>query len=146
MSPAQRMHIPDIGMMVRVFANGPGDLGSIPGRVIPKTKKMVLDASLLNTQHYKYVSRVKWSNPGKGVTPSPTPRCSSYRKGSLRVTLDYSRHLYLLMFQMTAIALVSVINHYYINGLYSFKLFLLRIVNHIYQPLHSGRIWHKVNF
>ena len=26
-------------MMVRVFANGPGDLGSIPGRVIPKTKK-----------------------------------------------------------------------------------------------------------
>ena len=40
-----------IGMMVRVFANGPGDLGSIPGRVIPKTQKMVLDASLLNTQH-----------------------------------------------------------------------------------------------
>ena len=35
------------------FANGPGDLGSLPGRVIPKTKKMVLDASLLNTQHYK---------------------------------------------------------------------------------------------
>ena len=39
--------------MVRVFANGLGDLGSIPGRVIPKTQKMVLDASLLNTQHYK---------------------------------------------------------------------------------------------
>ena len=43
----------DIGMMVRLFANGPGDLGSIPGCVIPKTQKMVLDASLLNTQHYK---------------------------------------------------------------------------------------------
>ena len=43
--------IPDIGLGVRVFANGPGDLGSIPGRVIPKTQKMVLDASLLNTQH-----------------------------------------------------------------------------------------------
>ena len=40
-------------MMVRVFANGPGDQGSIPGRVIPKTQKMVLDASLLNTQQYK---------------------------------------------------------------------------------------------
>ena len=39
--------------MVRVFANGLGDLGSIPGRVIPETLKMVLDASLLNTQHYK---------------------------------------------------------------------------------------------
>ena len=43
----------DVGLEVRVFANGPGDLGSIPGRVIPKTQKMVLDASLLNTQHYK---------------------------------------------------------------------------------------------
>ena len=38
---------------VRVFANGPGDLGSIPCRVIPKTLNMVLDTTLLNTQHYK---------------------------------------------------------------------------------------------
>ena len=36
-----------------VFANGPGDRGSIPGQVIPKTQKMVLDAALVNTQHYK---------------------------------------------------------------------------------------------
>ena len=42
-----------IGMIVRVFGNGPVDMGSIPGRVIPKTQKMVLDATLLNTQHYK---------------------------------------------------------------------------------------------
>ena len=42
-----------IGLMSRVFANGLGDLGSIPSRVIPKTQKMVLDAGLLNTQHYK---------------------------------------------------------------------------------------------
>ena len=42
-----------ISLMSRVFANGPGDLGSIPCRVIPKTFKMVLDTSLLNTQHYK---------------------------------------------------------------------------------------------
>ena len=34
--------------MVRVFANGPGDLGAIPGTVIPKTLKLVLDTSLLN--------------------------------------------------------------------------------------------------
>ena len=39
--------------MDRVFANDPGDLGSIPGRVIPKTLKMVLDTSLLNTRQYK---------------------------------------------------------------------------------------------
>ena len=42
-----------IGLMSRVFANGSGDLASIQGRVIPKTLKMVLDAALLNTQHYK---------------------------------------------------------------------------------------------
>ena len=34
----------------RVFANDPGDLGSIPGLVIPKTLNMVLDTALLNTQ------------------------------------------------------------------------------------------------
>ena len=36
-----------------MFTNGPEDLGSIPGHVIPKTLKMVLDTSLLNTQQYK---------------------------------------------------------------------------------------------
>ena len=40
-------------LMNRAFANGPGDRGSIPGWVIPKTQKMVLDATLLSTQHYK---------------------------------------------------------------------------------------------
>ena len=39
--------------MSRVFTSGPGDRGSIPGRVIPKTLKMVLDTALLNIQHYK---------------------------------------------------------------------------------------------
>ena len=83
------------GLAVRVFANGPGDLGSIPGRVIPKTQKMVLDASLLNTQHYKVRIKGKVEQSREGVAPSPTPWCSSYRKGNLRVTLDYGRQLYL---------------------------------------------------
>ena len=42
-----------------MFANGPGDQGSIPGRAIPKTFKMVLDISSLNTQQCKV------SNEGK---------------------------------------------------------------------------------
>ena len=42
-----------ITLKLRYFANGPGDQGPIPGQVIPKTQKMVLDATLLNTQHYK---------------------------------------------------------------------------------------------
>ena len=47
-----RLNLP-IGLVGRVFANGLRDLGSIPGRVIPKTLKMVIDTSLLNTQQYK---------------------------------------------------------------------------------------------
>ena len=80
--------------MVRVFSNGPGDLRSIPGRVIPKTLKMVLDASLLNTQHYKV--RIKGKVEKSWERSSVLPyTCSSYRKRCLRVTLDYGR-LYLL--------------------------------------------------
>ena len=39
--------------MSRVFANDPGERGSTPGRVIAKTKKIVLDTALLSTQDYK---------------------------------------------------------------------------------------------
>ena len=39
--------------MSRVFTNGPGDMSSISDLVIPKSKKMVLDTALLNSQHYK---------------------------------------------------------------------------------------------
>ena len=45
----------------------------------------------------RYASRVKWSNPGNGVVPSPTSQCSSYWKGSLWVTLNYGCKLYLLI-------------------------------------------------
>ena len=57
---------------------------------------MVLDASLLNTQHYKVRIKGKVEQSKEGVAPSPTPWCSSYWKGSPRVTLDYGRQLYLL--------------------------------------------------
>ena len=50
----------------------------------------------------RYGLKVKWSNSGKGVALYPIPWCSSYPKGSLRVTLDYGRHLYfLLLLQIT---------------------------------------------
>ena len=50
----RRMEI--IGQVARVFANGPGDRSSIPGRVIPKTLKMVHDTSLLTLSNIRYVS------------------------------------------------------------------------------------------
>ena len=42
------LYSPLIDLFGRVFANG-----SIPGHVIPKTLKMILDTSLLNTLQYK---------------------------------------------------------------------------------------------
>ena len=54
-----------------VFVNDPEDQGSIPGRVIPKTQKMVLDATLLNTQHYKVriKCKVEQSREWSGALP-----------------------------------------------------------------------------
>ena len=92
------------GMMVRVFANSPGDRGSIPGRVIPKTQKWSLMPPYLTLSNIRYGSRVKWNNPRNGVAPFPTPWCSSYRKGSLRVTLDYGRELYFFYLDSLRIA------------------------------------------
>ena len=39
--------------MNRVFANGLGDQGSIPGCHTKDSKKIVLDVGFLSTQHYK---------------------------------------------------------------------------------------------
>ena len=64
--------------MVRVFTNGLEDRGLIP--VIPNTQKIVLDASMLNTQHYKASIKGKCNNQGKGEAPTPTPCGSSYGK------------------------------------------------------------------
>ena len=68
--------------------------GSISGWVIPKTKKMVLGTSLLNTQHYKVQIKGRWSNPGTRVASFQTPRCCSYWKWNLLVALDHGRPTY----------------------------------------------------
>ena len=67
----KKLRLTDIGPAVRVFANGPGDLGSIPGRVIPKTLKMELDTTLLNTQHYKvrFKGKVEQSREWSSALP-----------------------------------------------------------------------------
>ena len=67
-------------MMITVFANDPGDWGSILGRVIAKTQKMVHDTSFLNIHHYK-----AWI---KGKMEQSRERCR---------TLDYSLQFYLLL-------------------------------------------------
>ena len=87
-----------MGMIVRVFVNGSGDLASIPGRVIPKTQKLYLMPPCFALSIISYGSRVKWNNPRDGVAPCPTPSCCSYRKVNLRVTLDYGCQRYFLIY------------------------------------------------
>ena len=67
--------------MGRVLANGPGDQGSIPGWVIPKTQKMLFDTSLLNIQHYKVFIKGKVEQSRES---------SSCWKRSIQVILDYN--------------------------------------------------------
>ena len=90
-----------------VFTNGPGDLGS--------DSKIVLDASLFNTQHYKVRNKGKENNPGKGVAPSPTPLCSSFWKvtfGSPLTTinlLDIYIYIYIYIY-MSSWSIVACLN------------------------------------
>ena len=51
------------------------------------------DHHQLNTQHYKECIKGKWSNPEKGVAPSPTPWCSIYGKRSVQVAFAYGCQL-----------------------------------------------------
>ena len=55
--------------------------------------KWYLKPPSLTLSNIRYVSRVRWSNPRKGVAPSPSPRCSSYWKGGLVDALDNGRQL-----------------------------------------------------
>ena len=87
-----------IGLISRVFTNGPGIQSSIPGQVIRKTNKMVLDYAFeckngtwlclwvyafeCKTQHYK----VKWHPPQhlsevankEGAFGSPSPKVAKF--------------------------------------------------------------------
>ena len=69
--------------MSRVFTNGLEDRDSIPGQVIPKTQKTVLDAALLNPQHYKVWIKGEVEHPRNGVVPSSSPQCIAIEREPL---------------------------------------------------------------
>ncbi len=62
--------------MSKVFVNGPGDQSHT------KDSKMVLNASLLNTQHYKVRIKSKVEQSWKGVVPSPHLGVVAIEKGA----------------------------------------------------------------
>ena len=118
-----------------MFANASEDRSSISGRVIPKTQKVVTLSII------RYISRVKWRNSGKGVAPSPTLRCSSYWKRSFRVTLDYSRQLYLLYLLYDWL--------FRLNHHIAYIYYFLRLMNfffHIVGPYGVVLCWYRKRF
>ena len=85
-----------IGLISRVFTNGPRDWGSIPNRVKPKTQKMVLDTTLLNTQHDKVRIKGKVEQSRERCSVLPYTSMCSYWKGSFWIIPDWGCQLYFL--------------------------------------------------
>ena len=68
-------------------------IGSIPGRVIPKTFKMVLDTSLLNTQQYKVGIKGKVEKSRERSSALDYTSVLQLLKRELSGRPDYSRQL-----------------------------------------------------
>ena len=64
--------------MGRVFTDDPRDQVQFHIDTHQRLKKSYVMLTDLTLSIIRYVSRVKWSNPGKRVVSSLTPRCSSY--------------------------------------------------------------------
>ena len=82
--------------MSRVFANGLRDRISIPGQVIPKTQKTVLDAALLSTQYYKVRIKGKVEQSQKMVLDAAllsTQYCKVRIKGKVEQSQEWSSSL-----------------------------------------------------
>ena len=101
--------LPDISIMVRVFANGSGSHTK-------ESKKWYLMPPYLTLSIIKYGSRVKWVNPGKGVVPSCTLGVVAIEKGAFRSPLTTVVNNYM--------SLVKLLmgKPYYPN--YTWKMFL----------------------
>ena len=67
-----------------MFASGPGDRGSLPGWVIQKTQKIVLDDSLFSTQNYKVriKGKVEQSRELSNTLPYTLVLSVAFKKGA----------------------------------------------------------------
>ena len=76
----------------------PNGQGSNQGRITPKT---FFNGTwyLLDSHHYKVLIKGKWSNPGKGVVPSPHISVVAIEKGAFGSPLTTVRqHTYLKVY------------------------------------------------
>ena len=81
----------------------------------------------------RYGTRVKWSNPGNGVAPSPAPRCNGYCKGSLRLPLTkVANFTFTLIYAFLISCTIGMHGKSGRNGLSMFKIYEHRKVTIIY--------------
>ena len=69
-----------------------GRTGLSPRSRHTKNLKMVLDTSLVNTQHYKVRIKGKVEQSGGRSSALPLPKCSSYWKGSHDGSIYYNKY------------------------------------------------------
>ena len=90
---------PLIGLMGRVFTNGLQDQVSIPGQVIAKTHKTLLDTNLLNSQHHKIWIKGKRAIQEKEKHPLLHLSVVAIEKGAFRsptlLTYWMTPHIYI---------------------------------------------------
>ena len=143
-----------VKLSVTTFANGLGDLGSVAGRVIPKTQKMLLDTSLLNTQHYKVRIKAKVeqfrersSTPPldlgvvaieKGAFGSPSTKVTNFTYFTLFIIMSCRQHGYPRPSLATSLyhssppaGLQGYILYLHIAAVCKFKLVVLFLLGHM---------------
>ena len=92
--------------MGRVFAISPGDLSSIPARVIPNTLKMVLDTYLLNTQQYKVRVKDKMAQSTERSCVLPPLHLEKGAFGSPSTTVANFTYFYIFIANLNLIILI----------------------------------------
>ena len=99
---------------------------------------MVLDASFQDTQNYTVCTKVKEKQcRRKKVAPSPTLRCSSNWKESLRVSLDNCYQLYLIyIYIQSDFGIVSI--EKYLRGFFKrLKILHRHIMKFVYEKYNK---------
>ena len=107
---------------------------------------MVLDTSLLKTQHYKIRIKGKWNIPRKEIARSPTPRCSSYWKRSLQSANLYTYIYIYIYIYMRVIQLIFFRNFFhkcklklaYCKKIFNLQKYLFRGYSKWRQIKHSA--------
>ena len=104
---------------------------------------MVNHSPCLTISIIRLGSRVKWINPGNCVAPSPTPRCSSYWKEGLRVTLNEGRQLYLLLISFVVYSGNNFAQFFFDEVTLKSSKWLSMVL--YYVKAFVCRIWYKVS-